>query len=49
MGFLLEEVMVFGIAGKATTVALAFGKDRVFLHDGLQIDADVCVLFHSGY
>ena len=44
---LLEDVVVFAIAGEQTVVRLALRKVSITLHDGFEVDAEINVLLHN--
>jgi hypothetical protein len=46
VGFLFEEVLVFTGAAEHATVALTGIQESIFLHDGLEVDAEVYVFLH---
>ena len=43
---LLEDIVVFAIASKYSGVALALHEVGIFLHDRLEVNAEICVLLH---
>jgi len=47
VGCLFEEVLVVIGAAENATIALSWIQEGIFLHDGLQVDAEVDVLLHT--